>query len=171
MPPSVAVRRATVADTDVIARQRVAMWVDMGVADPGIVPELHRACADALAPILRSGEYVGWLAATIDAPESIVAGAGVHFRPVLPLPVRRADGSVFVDPGRHPTVVNVYTEPAFRRRGLARQLMTRVLDWAEAEGIGMLHLHATPAGRGLYESLGFGPTGDMRLKLTERRRD
>jgi GNAT superfamily N-acetyltransferase len=170
MPDAFVIRAATDADTDLIARQRVAMWLEMGVASADIVPELHRACADALAPVLRSGEYVGWFAAPADAPATVVAGAGVHFRPVLPLPVRRPDGSVFIEPGRHPTVVNVYTEPAYRRRGIARMLMERIIAWAPGAGVTMLFLHASPDGKALYESLGFRPSADMRLALDASQR-
>lgn len=165
------IRAATEVDAELVARQRVAMWLEMGVASADIATELHRACASALAPMLRSGEYVGWCAAPAGAPDTIVGGAGVHFRPVLPLPVRRPDGSVFVDPGRHPTVVNVYTEPAHRRRGVARMLMERILAWAPGAGVTALFLHASPEGRALYESLGFRPSADMRLNLLEGTRD
>jgi GNAT superfamily N-acetyltransferase len=159
------IRSATAADAAIISHQRVGMWVDMGVATPEIVPELLRVTTEALAPILESGEYAGWLAAPADEPSLIVAGAGVHFRPVLPLPVRRPDGSVFIEPGRHPTVVNVYTERAYRRRGIARLLMERIIAWAPGAGVTMLFLHASPEGKALYESLGFAPSADMRLSL------
>jgi len=58
-------------------------------------------------------------------------------------------------------VVNVYTEPAWRRRGAARTLMEQVIDWARAQGIGRLVLHASKDGRALYERLGFAPTNEM----------
>jgi len=63
------------------------------------------------------------------------------------------------------TVLNVYTEPAFRNRGLARRLMHAVIDWCRAQGLASVQLHASDAGRPLYESLGFGATNEMRLSL------
>ncbi|HVZ47252.1 MAG TPA: GNAT family N-acetyltransferase [Gemmatimonadaceae bacterium] len=170
MTDAFVIRAATIDDADLIARQRVAMWVDMGVATPDVVTHLHHDCTTAIAGHLKTGAYVGWLAAQADAPGAVVGGAGVHFRHVLPLPVRGHDGITRVEPGRHPTVVNVYTEPTHRRRGVARLLMLRVIDWAVAEGLTTLFLHATPEGRGLYASLGFAPTGDMRLDLRGRPR-
>lgn len=168
-PDSFNIRIATAADIDVIARHRTAMWAEMGVAPPDVHAALTAAGAGAIAPLLQAGDYVGWVATPAASHREVVASAGVHFRRVLPFPVRRGDGRVDVDPGRFPTVVNVYTEPSHRLRGLARMLMTRVLDWADAGGIPMLALHATPAGRGLYESLGFTPSADMRLDLRDRR--
>jgi predicted GNAT family acetyltransferase len=62
-------------------------------------------------------------------------------------------------------IVNVYTEPDHRRRGLARRLMVTMLDWLRQEGYGTVSLHASDYGRALYESLGFRATNEMRLQL------
>ena len=61
---------------------------------------------------------------------------------------------------RHPTgcrahLMNVYTVPAFRRQGLARQLVTALMDEAKERGVTEISLDATAAGRPLYEALGF----------------
>lgn len=65
--------------------------------------------------------------------------------------------------GRHAIVLNVYTEPAWRRRGLAELLMRRVLAWAREERLDRLVLHASQEGRRLYERLGFVATNEMRF--------
>lgn len=49
----------------------------------------------------------------------------------------------------------VLTHPDFRRRGLARGLVARLLEEAERLGVETVKLDATDEGRGLYESLGF----------------
>jgi GNAT superfamily N-acetyltransferase len=64
-------------------------------------------------------------------------------------------------------IVNVYTEPAWRRHGLARGLMVAMLDWLRQEGYGTVSLHASDFGRPLYESLGFRSTNEMRLQLKD----
>jgi GNAT superfamily N-acetyltransferase len=66
---------------------------------------------------------------------------------------------------RRGNLLNVYTVAAFRRRGLARQLMKAVLDWCRENKIDTIILHASPDGRRLYESLGFAPTNEMRIRL------
>jgi GNAT superfamily N-acetyltransferase len=60
--------------------------------------------------------------------------------------------------------VNVYTEPAYRRQGLARELMKKVMEWCAREGVETVILHASEEGRPLYERLGFEATNEMRLK-------
>jgi GNAT superfamily N-acetyltransferase len=61
-----------------------------------------------------------------------------------------------------PLLVNVYTEPQWRRRGIARQLVIALMQWASDKGADQLVLHASDAGRPLYESLGFAATNEMR---------
>ena len=59
----------------------------------------------------------------------------------------------------------VCTDPAHRRKGYARALMLALDEWAVGQGVQVIDLHATPAGRPLYENLGYVvPTGTpMRL--------
>jgi GNAT superfamily N-acetyltransferase len=66
---------------------------------------------------------------------------------------------------RRATILNVYTYPEFRRRGIARQLMGTMIDWCRDQGLAVVYLHASPDGRPLYEALGFEPTAEMRFKL------
>ena len=66
--------------------------------------------------------------------------------------------------GRHAIVLNVFTEPEWRRRGLAELLMRQVIAWAREERLDRLVLHASPQGRALYERLGFQGTDEMRFK-------
>jgi GNAT superfamily N-acetyltransferase len=51
----------------------------------------------------------------------------------------------------------VLTHPEFRRRGLARSLVARMMEQAEMLGVRTLKLDATDDGRRLYESFGFRP--------------
>ena len=52
-------------------------------------------------------------------------------------------------------VYNVYTEPAHRRRGLARMIMDAIHAWCRDEGIGLVGLNASSQARPLYESMGY----------------
>lgn len=171
MTDSFPVRRATPGDAAIIAHHRVSMFRAMGTIPEQAVEPLRAATEAWLPERIASGEYVGWLLSPAGEPSRIVAGAGAQRRGVLPFARRRPDGGADVCEGRQAIVVNVYTEPGWRRRGLARQLMVAILAWARETGIESLVLHAAPDGRPLYESLGFQPTNEMRFKgeLTARR--
>lgn len=55
------------------------------------------------------------------------------------------------------TLLNVYTLPGYRRRGLAGALVQMAIDDAREMGLAYIDLKATRAGAGLYERLGFRP--------------
>ena len=76
-----------------------------------------------------------------------------------------ATGSPDDATGRRALVQNVYTEPAFRRQGLARRLMATAIAWCRDQGLRSVSLHASDIGRPLYEDLGFRQTNEMRLLL------
>ena len=76
------------------------------------------------------------------------------------------DGSGARDPSpQRAWIVNMYTEPGYRRRGLARRLMDEMIGWCRGRRMTTVYLHASDEGRTLYESLGFTPTNEMRLHL------
>ena len=163
MTGRIQVRLATPRDADVIAWHRARMFQDMGQLPPDLFEPLRSSARERLTVALETGEYVGWLASAEESPDTVIAGAGVQLRQVFPHPRRRADGSVVVAGGRHAIVLNVFTEPLWRRQGLAERLMRHILEWAKNERLDRLVLHASVEGRPLYDRLGFVPTNEMRL--------
>jgi GNAT superfamily N-acetyltransferase len=151
--PELTLRPAMPGDAAVIASHRVRMFLEAkgwpeerGAALLAVMPGfLERA--------IGAGTYRGWLLVTPDG--AVVAGAGVQVRELIP--------RLEVLAGPEALVVNVFVEPSYRRRGLARRLMVAILDWCREEGIGRVALHPTDAARPLYESLGFAASGELIL--------
>ncbi len=57
--------------------------------------------------------------------------------------------------GRVGTILNVYTQPEWRRNGLATKVMNQLLDLAKEQNVTRIQLKAAPDGIPLYEKLGF----------------
>ena len=151
----ITIRRATPRDCDVILHHRRSMFEEM---KEGTADELDQTVAVArpwLMTALANGSYHGWLAENRQG--EIVAGAGVV---ILSWPATPKNPE-----NRRALIVNVYTEPEFRGQGLARQLMLTTLDWLKEQGFRMAALHASDAGKHLYETLGFRATNEMQLRL------
>lgn len=149
------IREATLADLPHLIHHRRAMFEEMGHRDAGVLDGVDKISTKYFESALRSGTYKAWLAEQSNG--EVVAGGGV----VL------ADWPGF--PGetlaQRAWILNMYAEPHARRQGLAKQLLHVILDWCRAHGLATVSLHASPAGRPLYESLGFQPTNEMRLNL------
>jgi len=155
MTEGIALRRASVEDARTIAAHRRSMFRDMGYQDNAALDSMMVKFLPWLEAKMVAGDYLGWLAVT--AGDVVVAGTGLWLMEWPPHMV----GSC---PHRG-NILNVYTEPEFRRRGLARWLMEAALDWCRGNGVDVVILHASPEGRALYESLGFQASNEMRIKL------
>jgi len=150
----VTIRQATIADIEVLLDHRVAMFQDMGFTDPQALDEVRATSRPYFETALPANGYVAWLA---EAGGEVVAGAGVV--------LSAWPGGPWDGQSRRAWILNVYTAPAWRRRGLARRLMGVVLDWCRSERFRIVSLHASAEGRRLYTAMGFKPTNEMRLTL------
>ena len=150
----IAIREARMEDVPEILRHRLGMYEAMGVGDERSRREMAEASARVLPERMKDGSFRAWLA---ECSGNVVAGGGVFVTAWLSHPrdliCRRA------------TVLNIYTDPEFRRRGIARKLMETILEWCRGEGFAEVFLHASHQGRPLYEQLGFQPGNEMKLKL------
>jgi GNAT superfamily N-acetyltransferase len=153
----VVLRYATAADAELLAEHRVAMFREMGSILPEFEEPLRHASTAYFASAIPVGEYVGWIASPTDGSPP-VAGAGVQFRSLLPRPTVPGDGLLL---GREGLILNLYTVPNWRRQGIAKHLMETIVAWAGEVGIVRLVLAASPAGRPLYEKIGFVATREM----------
>ena len=153
------VRLATVDDTEIIAWHRARMFSDMGQIPPHLFEQFRTTSRDRVCELFISGEYVGWLASPAGKPEQIVAGAGAQLRRVLPHP---AHEKAFAE-GRQAIIINVFTEPEWRRKGLAALLLEHIIQWSREQKLDRLLLHASEQGRALYERLGFVSTNEMKF--------
>jgi ribosomal protein S18 acetylase RimI-like enzyme len=60
-------------------------------------------------------------------------------------------------------VFGVRIEPAYRGRGLATALTRETIAFLKSKQCRRIRLHASTAGRPIYERLGFVPTNEMQL--------
>lgn len=139
------VRPATLDDVEVLVHHRIAMFTDMGT--PLDARKVAHAFREWLVPAMRSGVYRAWV---VESNERIVAGGGMTLIPWPPGPWWPGERVAFV--------YNVYTEPAQRRRGLARAVMDAIHAWCRTEGIAAVALNASREARPLYESMGYVET-------------
>lgn len=141
-------RQASPEDVDALLRLRLALFEELE-------PDKTREGGDALVDLTRrflqeslpTGRFVAWLVET-DAGDAVAcSGLSPFDRPPSPGALEAREGYI----------LNMYTAPAWRGRGLARAMMEALIAHARAAGYRKLWLHTSPDGRALYESLGFEP--------------
>jgi GNAT superfamily N-acetyltransferase len=137
------VRPATIDEVDLLVHHRIAMFTEMGTAidAEGVATAFRKWVTISIT----DGTYRSWVAET--ASSEVVAGGGIT---VIPWP----PGPWYIG-GRIAFVYNVYTDPAHRRRGVARMIMDAIHDWCRDEGIGVAGLNASGQAQRLYESMGY----------------
>ena len=81
--------------------------------------------------------------------ERIVGAGGVSYYTVMPT----CDNET----GRKAYIMNMYTDPSYRRRGIAMNTLDLLVKDARRRGVTHITLEATAAGRPLYEKYGFVP--------------
>jgi GNAT superfamily N-acetyltransferase len=118
------------------------MFQDMEDVSGGAFEILRAKARTRLEQWIDNRNYIGWLATPVDEPGMIVAGAGVQLQPILPGPL---DVST-IGEGRQGTIVNVFTEPQWRQRGISGRLVKEIIAWSKNECLDRLLLHASDDG-------------------------
>jgi ribosomal protein S18 acetylase RimI-like enzyme len=144
-------RLATIADTALITAHRYAMFAEMGKSEKAALAEMSRNFAPWFERMMAAGKYVGWI---VEDGERPVASAGFFELEWPPHPFDPAS----VHRGY---LLNFWVEPSFRGRGLARSLVQEALDESQRRGLRVTALHASDAGRSVYEAMGFRSTNEL----------
>ncbi|MCU1602906.1 MAG: hydrolase [Frankiales bacterium] len=134
-------RRATVADAADLTRLRGLMHLSMGDA---LSDEWERLCTAAFERRLQTEGFRAYL--VDDGGRAVCSGAG-WLDEHLPSP--------YLLSGTRGHIASISTDPDFRRRGYARDVLSALMDWFHELGIVRVDLRATEDGRPLYESFGF----------------
>ena len=89
--------------------------------------------------------------------DQIVGAGGISYFKVMP--------TYHNQTGKKAYIMNMYTNPAYRRKGIAYHTLEILVADAKNKGIDAISLEATEMGRPLYEEFGFvGMKDEMELK-------
>lgn len=142
----------TSADVDTFITMRIKQLREEGATeDIDLVPALK----DYYSRHMANGTFVSWLA--VDC-EKIVGTSGMSFvekPPYFSCPT-----------GRIGLLSSMFTDPSYRRMGIAKELLSRVVDEAKKYGCGCVQITASDMGVLLYTDFGFVKNGNfMQYKL------
>ena len=145
-------KKLTDENLDVFIQMRIKQLRKEGATeDIDLVPALR----DYYKRHMADGTFVSWLA--MDG-EKIIGTSGMSFVEKPPY---------FGCPsGRIGLLSSMFTNPEYRRMGIAKGLLSRVIDEARDYGCGTVQITASDMGVKLYTAYGFTHNGNfMQYKL------
>ena len=140
-------RKLTAADLDTFISMRITQLREEGATED---IDLEPALKDYYNRHLADGTFVSWLA--LDG-EKIIGTSGMSFvekPPYFSCPT-----------GRIGLLSSMFTDPGYRRMGIARELLDRVVNEAREYGCGAVHITASDMGVKLYTAYGFVHNGNF----------
>ncbi|MBR3402277.1 MAG: GNAT family N-acetyltransferase [Parasporobacterium sp.] len=145
-------RKLTDKELDTFIQMRIRQLREEGATED---IDLAPALRDYYERHMAGGTFVSWLA--MDGGQ-IVGTSGMSFVEKPPY---------FGCPsGKMGLLSSMFTDPNYRRRGIARELLSRVVEEARKYGCGTVQITASDMGVLLYTDFGFVKNGNfMQYKL------
>jgi len=150
--PNIEYKQATEQDIDMLVEMRARFASELSgqpVEDVRMEEELKAYFTEEL-----NKTYLCWYA-LVDGQVASIAG----------VVLRRSPGSIKNPSGRWGYIMNVYTLQPYRRMGLSKQVMERLMQSARERGTKCFELHATPEGEHVYINMGFLKHGEPTYRL------
>ena len=153
---NIAITEASQNEDSLIARHFYQMWMDNDVPDESIRSDWLETTLQFINNARQDLFYQAFIA-EVDGV-AIGSASCQIFAGLYP--------QVLVENYRkYGYIWGVYVEPAYRRRGIAKQLTKKAIAYLKSLGCTRVILHASPSGKPVYTSLGFSESNEMRLNL------
>lgn len=151
---SIIYRRLVEADLETFIEMRITQLREEGATED---IDLSPALRDYYTRHMADGTFVSWLA--VDGESGQIIGTSgmsiVEKPPYFGCPS-----------GRIGLLSSMFVHGDYRRRGIARELLTRVVEEARIRGCGTVQITASDMGVLLYTAFGFEKNGNfMQFKL------
>lgn len=143
-------RKANMRDINELIRLRVDFIQEIQcVESESEINNLKESLLEYFNNEMSNDSFVAWLA---EESNRIVATSGLCFY-TLPPSYKNISGNVAY-------IMNMYTEPSFRNKGIASVLFQKTVEEAINRGYKKLCLHATDMGKPIYTKFGFKETAN-----------
>lgn len=154
--PDLTYHRATIDDLDALVETRIrTLRAANNLPESETMPDVRENTRAYYSAALADGSHVAYLVYDGDA---IIATGGVTFYNLMPMYVLKTGKSAYI--------MNMYTHPDYRRRGIAWKTLSLLVDEVRERGLISVGLEATDMGKPMYEKYGFKVLdSEMRLEF------
>ncbi len=142
-------KRATIEDIDMLTKTRIeVLRAANRLSDDADMSEVEKQSRIYYEKALCNNTHIAYLVFDSIGNENCYVGAGgVSYFQVMP---------TYHNPsGNKAYIMNMYTKPEYRRKGIALKTLNLLVEDAKSRGITAISLEATDMGRPLYEKYGF----------------
>ncbi len=138
-------KKAGTGDLDMLVETRIEVLLAANKLDSGTdMSEVRERSYDYYAKALENGTHTAYL---VFDGEMFVGCGGISYYTVMP--------TYHNTTGQKAYIMNMYTKPGYRRKGIAAHTLELLVRDARERGVTAISLEATDMGRKLYESFGF----------------
>lgn len=151
-------KRAALEDLEMLTETRIAVLRAANkLSDDVDMTEVRKQSYQYYKEALNNDTHAAYL---VFDGETFVGAGGVSFFRVMP---------TFHNPtGEKAYIMNMYTKPEYRRKGIAIHTLDLLVIEAKKRGVSAISLEATDMGKPLYEKYGFVKMNDE-MELCEER--
>lgn len=138
-------RTAGLQDLEILVKTRIEVLRAANKLDDAVdMSVVEKESEEYYKKALSDGSHIAVL---VYEGDQIAGTGGVSFFTVMP---------TYHNPcGKKAYIMNMYTRPEYRRRGIAYHTLDMLVKAAKDAGISHISLEATEMGRPLYEKYGF----------------
>lgn len=138
-------KKATIEDIDILVKSRIeVLRAANKLTEAADMTEVEEQSYDYYMEALSNGTHTAYL--VFDGNRFVGAGGVSYFR-VMP---------TYHNPsGNKAYIMNMYTKPIYRRKGIAYKTLKLLVEDAKERGVTAISLEATDMGKPLYEKFGF----------------
>lgn len=142
---NLAYKKATLEDMDILTATRIeVLRAANKLSDDVDMSEVKKQSYDYYNKAFRNGTHIAYL---VFDKSRVIGTGGVSFFQVMP---------TYHNPsGKKAYIMNMYTSPEYRRKGIAYKVLDMLVKDAKRMGILAISLEATVMGLPLYEKYGF----------------
>lgn len=143
-------KKATLAELEILTETRIeVLRAANQLSDDIDMSEVRRQSREYYLNALKHDTHTAYL---IFDGEIFVGAGGISYFQVMP---------TFHNPtGKKAYIMNMYTNPDYRRQGIATKTLDLLVADARERGITSISLEATDRGKTLYEKYGFVKMND-----------
>lgn len=137
--------KATINDTSILVENRILFALELsGGQNQEAIQALSKQMTNYFSKAIADNTCISFIAKC----DGIVAGIGsIH--------LRETPGNFKNPTGKWGYIMNMYTVPNFRRKGICKDILNLLVEEGKKNGITAFELHATIEGELVYKQNGF----------------